>query len=199
MDIEAVVRSVTTDASQLSPSAVYIHRLPHLIFVHSTSLQMDATSLTAVGHYNGLLIRKDTYGGRTPEHADPEEKTTYSLKSAPWQRELGHPLEMDEPILEKVLVFNFGQLAAQAQGTSSQEGSDKTEKATVLCYPSGRDLCSLRESGHMIMDPYEGTYMGGDFFDDDFSPDEDTLFELMYDESEDEFVLHGMHCRCGDE
>jgi hypothetical protein len=199
MDVEAVVQSVESKASQLGPSTVYVHRLPHLVFTNFTSLQMDATSLTVVGHFNGILIRKDTSDARYPMNDDPETKAKNSLESAPWQIELEDPFRADEPILEKVLVFDFGQLAAKTQPAAPQEGDDEAEKATVLCYPSGRDLASLWSSGHMVMDPFEGRHVYGDIFDHDFSPDEDELFDLMYGDSEDSWCSHGIDCMCGEE
>jgi hypothetical protein len=191
------IRAAQAGVSELGRSAAYVQRLSDLRFGGLSTIHMDATCLTAVGSFNGILIRQCTEeSDRHLAEENDAQSATNEDDDTSWETELADPYEDDEPVqpLEKILVFDFGRLSRKLRAVSVRALTNERSRGQVLCYPSGQTLSRLQSSGHMMMDPY-------DIFDDYF-------VEYAGLESDDSYDTqawwdgiggpHGRYCTCGE-
>lgn len=197
VDIATAIRAAQAGDSELGRSAAYVQRLSDLKFGGLSTLHMDATCLTAVGTFNGILIRQCTEesDGHLAEGDDAQSATNQDDDTS-WETELADPSDDDEPVqpLEKILVFDFGRLSRKLRAVSARALTNERSRGTVLCYPSGQTLSRLQSSGHMLMDPYE---MSDDYFEeyDGFESDDSYDTGAFWDGVGGP---HGRYCMCGE-
>jgi hypothetical protein len=193
MDVDAVIRSTRDSVSQRDTSAFYVQRMPHWMFLKASSVQMDASSLTTVARFDGFLHRLRPSARAQAQTEDiAEGASTNNLLTPLWQRELARRVDGDMYPLEKVVVFDFGQLAREMHAAGSHSSASQRGKGTTLCYPSGETLATLQRSGHMIMHPE----LDLGCIEEGPRPDSEELRENWEDDGEEMWVPSGVACKC---
>ncbi|PWN24120.1 hypothetical protein BCV69DRAFT_20469 [Microstroma glucosiphilum] len=191
MDIDAAIKSAHDGASQRGAYAIYVLRMPHLDFELTWSVHLDSTSLTAVVDSDGFLHRVRP-GTRRQRDGTVEESTNERVVTSWWERELAHDYDEEMHPSQKILVFDFGQLARETHAAGAQTPDNQRGKSKTLCYPSGLTLAALQRSGHMLMRPFREKGC----FDEGSTPDSEDAMRNWEGIDDDVWVPRSVACQC---